>query len=211
MPVATIWLSAPSSSHGQNAGAGHGTLSPVTAQHDGEEQDRKRKAEQETDIGRAPGTERPGQRALHRIAPTWPSAADNGEGNPERRDGEHGGDRLEGFHLPGGAGAVNCHYSCDPTRVVPACRATIEQLQRGLHLLRHHHVVHVHVGREAPFIGERAVDHAELSVMASLLSARSRASSSGVTNLLIHGCRAAASAARIRRRRSQAQSSSSCG
>src|SRR5215216_5304074 len=30
-PVATIWLSAPSSSHGQNAAAGHGMGSPVTA------------------------------------------------------------------------------------------------------------------------------------------------------------------------------------
>src|SRR2546421_12268379 len=31
MPVPTIWLSAPSSSHGQNAAVGHGTESPVTA------------------------------------------------------------------------------------------------------------------------------------------------------------------------------------
>src|ERR1700704_2443557 len=30
-PVATIWLSAPSSSHGQNAAVGHGTASPVAA------------------------------------------------------------------------------------------------------------------------------------------------------------------------------------
>src|SRR6476620_9045139 len=30
-PVATIWLSAPSNSHGQNDAAGHGTPSPVTA------------------------------------------------------------------------------------------------------------------------------------------------------------------------------------
>src|SRR5207253_4103114 len=30
-PVATIWLSAPSSSHGQNAAVGHGTLSPPTS------------------------------------------------------------------------------------------------------------------------------------------------------------------------------------
>ncbi len=30
-PVATIWLSAPSSSHGQNAAFGHGTLSPLTS------------------------------------------------------------------------------------------------------------------------------------------------------------------------------------
>src|SRR4029079_8495039 len=29
-PVATIWLSAPSNSHGQNAAVGHGTPSPVT-------------------------------------------------------------------------------------------------------------------------------------------------------------------------------------
>src|SRR3954454_4411047 len=31
MPVATIWLSAPSRSQGQNTGASHGTLSPVIA------------------------------------------------------------------------------------------------------------------------------------------------------------------------------------
>src|SRR5438105_5043995 len=31
MPVPVIWLSAPSSSHGQNAAVGHGTWSPVTA------------------------------------------------------------------------------------------------------------------------------------------------------------------------------------
>src|SRR5438034_2630747 len=31
MPVPTIWLSAPSSSHGQKAAVGHGTPSPVTA------------------------------------------------------------------------------------------------------------------------------------------------------------------------------------
>src|ERR1700676_3282273 len=30
-PVARIWLSAPSSSHGQNAAVGHGTASPVAA------------------------------------------------------------------------------------------------------------------------------------------------------------------------------------
>src|ERR1700704_6813318 len=31
MPVATIWLSAPSKSHGQNDAVGHGMRSPVTA------------------------------------------------------------------------------------------------------------------------------------------------------------------------------------
>src|SRR5437868_13076258 len=31
MPVPTIWLSAPSNSHGQNTAVGHGTLSPPTS------------------------------------------------------------------------------------------------------------------------------------------------------------------------------------
>ena len=31
-----------------------------------------------------------------------------------------------------------------------------------LHLLRDHHVVHVHVGRDAPSVGERVIDHAGL-------------------------------------------------
>src|SRR5512134_964854 len=60
-PVATIWLSAPSNSHGQNTAVGH-------RYHDRKEDDRERKAEQEADIGRAPGPERTRQRALHRIA-----------------------------------------------------------------------------------------------------------------------------------------------
>src|SRR5882757_8839310 len=61
MPVPTIWLSAPSNSHGRHAVAGHGY-------HDREEDDRERKAEQEADIGRAPGPEWSRQRPLHRIA-----------------------------------------------------------------------------------------------------------------------------------------------
>src|SRR5262249_15064249 len=40
--------------------------------------------------GRAPGAERPGQRALHRIACDLAERGDDGEGNPERGDGEHG-------------------------------------------------------------------------------------------------------------------------
>src|ERR1700682_6102117 len=57
-PVATIWLSAPSSSHGQNAAVGHGQASP----------------------------ERSG----------------DGEGNPERGEGEH----VRGNRL----GGNNCGY-----------------------------------------------------------------------------------------------------
>ena len=89
-PVATIWLSAPSSSHGQNAAVGHGTVIAGRDHHDDEEQERERKAEQEADIGRAPGAERPGQRPLHRIARDLAERRDDGEGNPERGEREHG-------------------------------------------------------------------------------------------------------------------------
>src|SRR6185436_12488500 len=82
-PVARIWLSAPSSSHGQkHAVAGH-------RDHDHKEDDRERKAEQEADVGRPPGPERPRQRTLHRIAGNLAQRSNDGEGNPERGDGEH--------------------------------------------------------------------------------------------------------------------------
>ena len=58
--------------------------------HDGEEHQRERKAEQEADIGGAPGPQRPGQAALHRIAPHLRQRGGDGEGNPERGEGEHG-------------------------------------------------------------------------------------------------------------------------
>src|SRR6266702_5126781 len=54
------------------------------------EDDRERKAEQEADIGRAPGAEWPRQRPLHRIARDLAKRSDEGEGNPERGDGKHG-------------------------------------------------------------------------------------------------------------------------
>jgi hypothetical protein len=58
--------------------------------HDGEEDHRERKAEQESDIGGTPGAERPGQLPLHRIARDLPERGGDGEGNPERGEGEHG-------------------------------------------------------------------------------------------------------------------------
>ena len=90
-PVAMIWLSAPSSSHGQNTGVGHGTWSPETSTHHDEEDHRKGKAEQEADVGRAPGAERLGERTLHGVARDLAERGDDREGNPERGGGEHGG------------------------------------------------------------------------------------------------------------------------
>jgi len=63
--------------------------SPVAAINHGKEHNRKRKAEQEADIGGAPGAERTRQLPLHRIARDLPEGGDDGERNPERGDGEH--------------------------------------------------------------------------------------------------------------------------
>ena len=97
------------------------------SQYEREEDNRERKPEQEADVGRAPGAERRRQRPLHRVTRDLAERSNDGEGNPERGDGEHGGDRLAGR---------------------PRCRSQ--------------HVVHVHVGGEAPFVGERAIDHTGL-------------------------------------------------
>src|ERR1700722_15832583 len=64
--------------------SGHG-------QHDREEHDRERKAEQEADVGGAPGAERPGQLPLHGVARDLRQRRSDGKGNPERGDGEHWG------------------------------------------------------------------------------------------------------------------------
>src|ERR1700689_126942 len=76
-PVATIWLSAPSISHGQNAGAGHGTWSPVATST------------------AAKNTIENGKPNRKRIL-VAPQRSRDGEGNPERGDGEHAGISLAG-------------------------------------------------------------------------------------------------------------------
>ena len=58
--------------------------------HHGKEHQRERKAEQEADIGGAPGAERPGQLPLHRVARDLADRRDDGKGNPERGDADHG-------------------------------------------------------------------------------------------------------------------------
>src|SRR5205823_11119136 len=67
------------------------------SQYDREEDNRERKPEQEADIGRAPNAERTGQLSLHRVARDLAERGRDGEGDPERGDGEHVGnlDRLE--------------------------------------------------------------------------------------------------------------------
>ena len=148
------------------AGRGH---------HHGEEHQRERKAEQEADIGGAPGAERPGQLPLHRVARDLAERSDDGKGNPERGDADHGWESIaaSGSHRAGRGCTVNWQ---DRTRCrVPAAGASVIRAQRAVmagiaeyrcfvagccddveattgsldgfkRLLRHHHVVDVHVG-----------------------------------------------------------------
>ncbi|RTE68125.1 hypothetical protein BHE90_017499, partial [Fusarium euwallaceae] len=67
----------------------HGVAGHEDREH--KEHHRERQAEQEADIGRAPGPERPGQLPLHRIARHLPERSDDREGNPERGEREHAG------------------------------------------------------------------------------------------------------------------------
>src|ERR1700676_5515320 len=80
-------------------------------QHNRKENNRERKAEQEADIGGAPGAERPGQLPLHRIARDLAQRSRDGKGNPERGDGEHGRRDLYRREIaatvPGATQAVN--------------------------------------------------------------------------------------------------------
>src|SRR5258708_39554779 len=96
----------------------------------GKENKRKRKAEQEADIGRAPGAERPRQLPLHRIARDLPQRSNDGEGNPERGDGKHGGFWLadENRRHRGG-----CGWSGQPERRHD--RIAVRSLAESLHSL----------------------------------------------------------------------------
>ena len=136
--------------------------------HHGKEHQRERKAEQEADIGGAPGAERPGQLPLHRVARDLPERGDDGKGNPERGDAEHGGDSVGGRGMA--SHRAGRGWRGQPERIMTGLRTDL--VQRGARAprttnrvytaLRHHHVIDVHVGRQAPAVGERAVDHAGL-------------------------------------------------
>src|SRR6266513_3922890 len=74
------------------------------SQYDREEDNRERKPEQEADIGRAPNAKRTGQLSLHRVARDLAERGRDGEGDPERGDGEHVGESLTGWKSPHRAG-----------------------------------------------------------------------------------------------------------
>src|SRR5215468_661394 len=155
-PVATIWLSAPSSSHGQNEAVGHATRSPLTSTTmmkktiENGKPNRKR-------ILVAPQV--PSGFVSERciaLRATWPSAAmmvkgiqseaTENMGWTSRQDGQGAGRKMRGQR----------------GRRMTAMRRAANRTAEVLHLLRHHHVVDVHVRREAPSVGKRTVDHAGL-------------------------------------------------
>ena len=69
--------------------------------------------------------------------------------------------RAEGRHHRAGRA---CYGQPSGLHATPTARSSLRRDDAAilLHPLRHHHVVHVHVGRDGPFVGERVVDHAGL-------------------------------------------------
>ena len=82
--VATICAPAPSSTQGQNVSGGAGSAWPDDGQHRGEEDDRERKAEQKTHMGRADRAERRRELPLHGVARGLARGGQQRERNPEQ-------------------------------------------------------------------------------------------------------------------------------
>src|SRR5260370_18040771 len=158
-PVARIWLSAPSNSHGQNAAVGHGTWSPVAASTTAKNTIENGKPNRKRILVAPQVPSGPVNCRCIALRATCPSAAVMVKGIQSVAM-ENMGSGMEG--LIGGtlriigtvkvaARAVNCQ---DCMRHPPH--------RRRLNPLGHHHVVHVDVGGEAPAIDEGMIDHASL-------------------------------------------------
>src|SRR5450759_2086552 len=140
-PVPAIWQSAPSNSHGKNTAVGHGTRSPVPT----------------STI--AKNTIENGKPNRNRIlvAPQVPSGPVNCRCIALRATCPSAAVMVKGIQsvaiLNMGAAVFTLPWRG---------RVRIKIVLDYSHPLRHHHVIHVHVGGEAPAVGERAVDHAGL-------------------------------------------------
>src|ERR1700750_3338250 len=162
MPVPTIWLSAPSSSHGQNAAVGHGTGSPVTAMTTTKKMIENGKPNRKRILVAPQVPSGPVRLRCIALRATWPSAAMMVKGIQSAavlimREGiglaarkvRHRAGRSSPGQPPG---LYKTPISARQPRT--QCEHTAsENLRRPL---RDHHVVHVGVGREAPAVGERA-------------------------------------------------------
>ena len=98
------------------------------------EDERERKAEQKAHMRGADRAEGPGQLALRRVAHGLRERRDDGEDGPQ----------------PG------CSHRLFSRPSSPAAA-------QSRRLLRGHHVVHVHVRRQLPAVGEQVIDHAGLA------------------------------------------------
>src|SRR5450631_3386382 len=173
MPVPTIWLSAPSSSHGQNAGVGHGTASPVAAITTAKKISENGKPNRKR-ILVAPQV--PSGAVNWRciaLRATWPRAATIVKGIQSVAMPSMWGSRVSLAEMaatvpmrPCAGNRQNCmrhrprRRRCERSQGrqelgVPPSNSSSDPRRR-------HHVVHVHVGGDAPAVGERAVDHAGL-------------------------------------------------
>src|SRR6267154_1056808 len=158
MPVPTIWLSAPSKSHGQNAGVGHGTASPVAAITTAKNTSENGKPNRKRMLVAPQVPSGPVNCRCIALRATCPSAAVtvkgiqsvamlimedsvSGPGLARHREGRSPRGQPSGLH------ATPTTSSSLPSR-------NDDELS---YPLRHHHVIHVHVGGEAPAVGEGTV------------------------------------------------------
>ena len=112
-PVAAIWLSAPSSSHGQNDAAGHGTASPVATITTTKNRIENGKPNRKRILVAPQVPSGPVSCRCIALRATCPSAATMVKGIQSEAMREHGGHdyRLEmAATVPGAAEAVNLGY-----------------------------------------------------------------------------------------------------
>src|ERR1700730_9393852 len=171
MPVPAIWLSAPSSSHGQNAGVGHGTASPVAAITTAKKISENGKPNRKRILVAPQVPSGAVNCRCIALRATWPSAATMVKGIQSVAMPSMWGSRVGGLKIAAtvpirryAVNRQNCMRHQPQRRPREQERKTfsLPNSNSGSSPLRHHHVVHVHVGGDAPAVGERAVDHADL-------------------------------------------------
>src|SRR6202049_1801215 len=183
-PVARIWLSAPSSSHGQNGAVGHGTWSPVAANTIAKKTTENGKPNKKRILVAPQVPSGPVNCRCIALRATCPNAAVMVKGIQSvamlNMWGDSAGRLRIAATVPVRASAVHCQDCMRHHHVVAAKAGTHTawpmlgarrqrssfiidiggygsllsqgrpKLNPELNPLRHHHVVHVHVGGEAP-------------------------------------------------------------
>src|SRR5207249_5710078 len=162
--VPTIWLSAPSSSHGQNETVGTGRWSPDTASTTAKKTIENGNPNRKRILVAPQMPSGPVNCRCIALRATWPSAAVMVKGIQSVAMANMWG-ILTGWKPPHRAG----RESNGQPAGLHATPPLVSSLRKAgttegplHHLFGDHHVVHVHVGGEAPFVGERAIHHTGL-------------------------------------------------